>query len=162
MNNLDAIYNFLLLSANLATAGQPLEEELESVANEGFEVVINLALSDADYSLADEERTVQELGMEYVHLPVIWTNPTSNDLDNFFEIMDKYNNRKVFIHCAANMRVSSFVALHRVIKDGWDYTDAVKDIRKIWEPNAVWSDYIYHEIACRTGIQPGKDTDTPG
>ena len=162
MNKLDAIYNFLILSDHLATAGQPFEGELELISKEGFEVVINLALSDADYSLADEKRTVQELGMEYVHLPVIWTNPTLNDLDKFFEIMDKYKSRKVFIHCAANMRVSSFVALYRVINEGWDYTDAVKDIRKIWEPNAVWSDYIYHEIACRTGIQPGKDTDTPG
>ena len=116
MDKLNTIYNFLNLSAKLATSGQPLEEELEYISNAGFEVVINLALSDADYSLADEEGSVTKLGMEYIHIPVIWQSPTSDDLDKFFDVMEKYKNKKLFVHCAANMRVSSFVALYRVIK----------------------------------------------
>ena len=70
------------------------------------------------YSLADEERSVTKLGMEYIHIPVIWQSPTSDDLDKFFDVMEKYKNKKFFVHCAANMRVSSFVALYRVIKEG--------------------------------------------
>ena len=147
MDKLNTIYNFLNLSAKLATSGQPLEEELEYISKTGFEVVINLALSDADYSLADEERSVTKLGMEYIHIPVIWQNPTSDDLDKFFDAMEKYKNKKLFVHCAANMRVSSFVALYRVIKEGWEYSDAVNDVYKIWKPNDIWSDFIRSELS---------------
>lgn len=146
MDKLNTIYNFLNLSAKLATSGQPLEEELEYISKAGFEVVINLALSDADYSLADEEGSVTKLGMEYVHIPVIWQSPTSDDLDKFFDVMEKYKNKKLFVHCAANMRVSSFVALYRVIKEGWDYSDAINDVYKIWNPNDIWSDFIRSEL----------------
>lgn len=146
MDKLNTIYNFLNLSAKLATSGQPLEEELEYISKAGFEVVINLALSDADYSLADEEGSVTKLGMEYIHIPVIWQSPTSDDLDKFFDVMEKYKNKKLFVHCAANMRVSSFVALYRVIKEGWDYSDAVNDVYKIWNPNDIWSDFIRSEL----------------
>ena len=146
MDKLNTIYNFLNLSAKLATSGQPLEEELEYISKAGFEVVINLALSDADYSLADEGGSVTRLGMEYIHIPVIWQSPTSDDLDKFFDVMEKYKNKKLFVHCAANMRVSSFVALYRVIKEGWDYSDAVNDVYKIWNPNEIWSDFIRSEL----------------
>ena len=146
MDKLNTIYNFLSLSAKLATSGQPLEEELEYISKAGFEVVINLALSDADYSLADEEGSATKLGMEYIHIPVIWQSPTSDDLDKFFDVMEKYKNKKLFVHCAANMRVSSFVALYRVIKEGWDYSDAINDVYKIWNPNDIWSDFIRSEL----------------
>ena len=146
MDKLNTIYNFLRLSAKLVTSGQPLEEELEYISKAGFEVVINLALSDADYSLADEEGSATKLGMEYIHIPVIWQSPTSDDLDKFFDVMEKYKNKKLFVHCAANMRVSSFVALYRVIKEGWDYSDAVNDVYKIWNPNEIWSDFIRSEL----------------
>jgi len=147
MDKLSNIYNFLSLSAKLATSGQPLEEELEYISKAGYQVVINLALSDADYSLADEEGSVTKLGMEYIHIPVIWQSPTSDDLDKFFDVMEKYKNKKLFVHCAANMRVSSFVALYRVIKEGWDYSDVVNDVYKIWNPNDIWSDFIRSELS---------------
>lgn len=147
MDKLSTIYNFLSLSEKLATAGQPLEEELETISKAGYEIVINLALSDADYSLADEEGSVTKLGMEYIHIPVIWQNPTSDDLDKFFIAMEKYKNKKLFIHCAANMRVSSFIALYRVIKENWDYVDAVNDVYRIWKPNNTWSEFIRIELS---------------
>lgn len=146
MDKPGTIYNFLSLSEKLATAGQPLEEELEAVSKEGYEVVINLALSDADYSLADEEGSVFKLGMEYIHIPVIWQYPTSDDLDKFFNAMEKYKHKKLFVHCAANMRVSSFVALYRVIKEGWSYSDAINDVYRIWKPNNIWSEFIRSEL----------------
>ncbi len=147
MDKLSTIYNFLGLSEKLATAGQPMEEELEYVSKAGFEVVINLALSDADYSLADEEGSVTKLGMEYIHIPVIWQNPRSDNLVEFFDVMEKHINKKIFVHCAANMRVSSFIALYRVIKEGWSYSDAINDVYKIWRPNKVWSDFISRELS---------------
>jgi protein tyrosine phosphatase (PTP) superfamily phosphohydrolase (DUF442 family) len=149
MADIHIIYNFLQLSDSLATAGQPSEEELESVATEGYEVVINLALADASYSLLDEEVSVLKLGMEYVHIPVIWKNPIASNLDSFFESMRDYQGKKRFIHCAANKRVSSFIALHRIIRKGWDYDDAMRDMHRIWQPNTIWTDFIKNELSAR-------------
>lgn len=98
---LERIYNFRWRAADLATAGQPLEEELRTVAAAGFEVVINLALLDAEYSLPDEPGLVHSLGMAFFHIPVIWENPTLENLQQFFELMRQVQGRKVFVHCAA-------------------------------------------------------------
>ena len=141
-DKLKNIFNYLKLSENLATAGQPLEEELTLISKAGFEVVINLALHDADYSLADESMSIKRLGMQYEHLPVIWEKPTNDNLERFFELMGRYENRKLFVHCAANMRVSAFMALYRILRQGWSYNEAMQDVHKIWHPNEIWSGFI--------------------
>ena len=46
------IFNFRQIDDRLVTAGQPSEEQLGSMAAEGFEVVINIAPIDRRYSLA--------------------------------------------------------------------------------------------------------------
>lgn len=43
------IYNFVPVSDELATAGQPTEDQLLEVAREGFGVVVNLGLLDPRY-----------------------------------------------------------------------------------------------------------------
>jgi protein tyrosine phosphatase (PTP) superfamily phosphohydrolase (DUF442 family) len=67
----ESIVRYVLVSASVATADQPSEEQLAAVADAGFEVVINLVLhNDPRYFLKDEAATVASLGMEYVHIPV--------------------------------------------------------------------------------------------
>ncbi len=147
---LEEIYNYLKLTEYIATGGQPLEDELEAVAKAGYEVVINLALADADYSLPDEHGLVTRLGMLYEHMPVIWEHPESKDLNRFFELMEKYQHKKRFIHCAANMRVSAFMALYRILKQGWDRDTAMADVRKIWNPDEIWTEFMETELTKRT------------
>jgi len=122
---LERIYNFRWRAPNLATAGQPLEEELRAVADAGFEIVINLALLDAEYSLPDEPGLVHGLDMAFFHIPVIWENPTLENLQQFFTLMHQVERRKVFLHCAANMRVSVLLALYRILQLGWPYSDTM-------------------------------------
>lgn len=139
---LSAIYNYWRLSARLACAGQPTEDELAAVARAGFEVVINLGLPDADYALPDEPSLVRSLGLDYICIPVVWERPTDADLDRFLEAMQGLRDRKVFVHCAANMRASVFIALYRVIVLGWPAAHALQEVRRIWEPDEVWQGFI--------------------
>jgi len=139
---LQGIYNYRRLTNDIATAGQPTEEELEAVAQAGFEVVINLALHDAEYSLPDERRTVENLGMGYIHIPVEWQRPLRADLERFFEVMDGLGGKRVFVHCAANKRVSVFIALYRQLRQGWSPDAVMPDVLAVWEPDPVWSAYI--------------------
>jgi uncharacterized protein (TIGR01244 family) len=143
---IENIYNFLQLSEDIATSGQPTEEQLREIGKAGYEVVINLGLTESDYALEDEEGLVRDLGMKYVHIPVIWEDPTPENLEEFLSIMEVYQENKVFIHCAANMRVSVFIALDRVLRLGWNLERAMEDVRKIWVPNAIWTTFIQQTL----------------
>ena len=139
---LNGIYNFLMLSEDLATAGQPSEEELRMVAQSGFDVVINLGLSDAEYALADERGLVTSIGMEYEHIPVEWERPSVEALNTFYQTMQCWQDKKVFLHCAANKRVSVFVALYRINYLDWSEQQALQDIGQIWEPIPTWQEFF--------------------
>jgi uncharacterized protein (TIGR01244 family) len=137
------IYNFRPVDEYLVTSGQPTEEQLNSVAGSGFEVVINLALhDDPRYSLPDEAGTVASLGMDYVHIPVRFDAPAESDLKAFFKAMKQHEGKKILVHCAANMRVSAFVGLYRVIEQDWPESDAFALMDSLWEPNPVWRVFI--------------------
>ena len=137
------IYNYRVVDARLSTSGQPTEDQLAALAREGFEVVINLALhDDPRYSLRDETGLVQSLGMRYVHIPVQFAAPTEADLDAFFAAMEQHRGQKILVHCAANKRVTAFLGLYRVIRQGWREKDAFALMQSVWEPDAVWSSFI--------------------
>lgn len=136
------IYNYLKLSDTLATSGQPTEVQIEAIGRAGYQLVINLALTGTPYSLPDEAASVQAAGMEYIHIPVIWDHPTLENLQAFFAAMDANQERKVFVHCAANMRVSAFVALYRILRLNWPPEKAFEDLQRIWTPNETWQAFI--------------------
>jgi protein tyrosine phosphatase (PTP) superfamily phosphohydrolase (DUF442 family) len=141
-NNIEDISNFLQLSDRIATAGQPTIEQYPAIAAAGYQVVINLALTDSPSALADELTIASNLGIEYIHLPVIWTEPTLADFQAFMNIMAKYSAQKVFVHCAANKRVSAFLYLYRQLVEGIDELTAHQDLVKIWITNPIWQDFI--------------------
>ena len=142
------IYNYRAAAPDLATSGQPREEQLAAIAEAGYDVVINLALhDDPRYSLKDERSSVQRLGLEYVHIPVKFAAPTASDLNKFFDAMDRYKQRRVWVHCAANMRVTAFVGLYRRLRDGWPEERAFALLREIWQPDEVWSEFIASQLA---------------
>ena len=139
---LDDIKNYVQVSDRLGTAGQPSEEQLREVAGAGFQVVVNLGLLDPRYCLADEAGTVASLGLAYHHIPVDFNAPRPDDLRQFFEAMDASQDQRVFVHCAANYRVSTFVALYGQSRLGWSPEQGDAHIRRIWEPNETWSRFI--------------------
>ncbi len=139
---IEQILNYLPISETLGAAGQPARQQFADVKAAGYQVVVNLAMPDSTNALPDEGQLVAEQGMDYVHIPVVWDAPTLKDLEQFFAVMDEYRGRKVFVHCALNMRVSCFVFLYRVIRQGVPPEVAREALRRIWEPNQVWQSFI--------------------
>ena len=140
---LSQIYNYRAVDETLGTSGQPSEAQLGSIASAGFKTVINLALhDDPRYSLSDEPGAARALSLTYVHIPVAFAAPTEDDMLAFFAAMAAHRDEKVWIHCAANMRVSAFLGLYRVIKLGWKEERAFELMRSLWQPNEVWSSFI--------------------
>lgn len=142
------IDRYVQVDDRLAIAGQPSQAQLAALAGAGFEVIINLGLhDDARYALSDEAGTVAKLGLSYVHIPVRFDAPAGPDLLAFFAAMERAAGRKVFVHCAHNKRVPVFLALYRVIRQGWREDAALAAMREVWQPDATWQAFITRSLA---------------
>lgn len=139
VQSLESIPYFLQVSDDIATAGQPSDEQLAMIAAHDYAVVINLALHDAYYSLLDERASVKALGMIYEHLPIPFDAPTREHFIEFLQLMDRYAGRRLFIHCAENKRVSTFIALYRMHRLGCSRDNAWQGIHALWQPDPVWT-----------------------
>ncbi len=144
--SLTGIYAFHAINECLSTAGQPTEAQFHAIREAGFDVVVNLALPTSDNALPNEGSIVTGLGMAYVHLPVQFTAPTSSDFRAFSRIMRAFEGERVFVHCAANKRVSAFVFLYRVLCQNAGSSEARRDLHAVWQPDEVWRRFIEQEL----------------
>lgn len=148
---LDSVRAFLPLTDRIGTAGQPTAEQFAAIRAAGYEVVVNLVPPEQASYLSDEPEIVTSLGMAYVNIPVVWTAPARESLEAFFVVMDANRERRVFVHCAANMRVSAFLFLYRVLRLGMDEADAEDDLERIWVPEGVWREFVNEALAAGDG-----------
>ena len=146
MNRLIRIRNFLRIDDGLATSGMPEPDDFTALRKAGFDIVINLALPTSDNALPNEGELVSAQGMTYVRIPVKFDAPQSADFERFTRVMDACAGQRVFVHCAANMRVSAFVFLHR-LRHGTDRVTAESDLKKIWNPEGVWRAFMNERLA---------------
>ena len=133
--SLEDAHNFVRISDRLSTSGQITNEEIVAAKDAGFEVVVNLAPARRERN-HEEGFRVTESGMTYVQIPVDWREPALRDLELFFDVMDANRDRKVYVHCFANMRVSVFVFLYRTIREGVPEAEAWEEVLKVWDPGA--------------------------
>jgi protein tyrosine phosphatase (PTP) superfamily phosphohydrolase (DUF442 family) len=140
--HVEEILNYLEISDEIGTGGQPTPAQFAAIKAASYDVVVNLAMSDSSNALAEERELVAAQDMRYVHIPVVWEQPTAQDLAQFFDVMAMSQGRRVFVHCALNMRVSVFVLLYRVIRLGASLEVTQADMLKIWQPNAVWQRFL--------------------
>jgi protein tyrosine phosphatase (PTP) superfamily phosphohydrolase (DUF442 family) len=131
----------------LATAGQPTVEQFSEIKAAGFETVINLALVTSTNALPNERTIANDLGMEYYHIPVEWERPKLENLTDFFEIVERCRGQSIFVHCAANMRVSAFIYLYHRLQRQMSHAEAIHYLHQIWSPNEIWQAFIDSAIA---------------
>jgi protein tyrosine phosphatase (PTP) superfamily phosphohydrolase (DUF442 family) len=142
IDRIEDISNFIQLSDRIATSGQPTAIQYPTIATASYQTVINLALTTSANALPDEATIAADLGLEYIHLPVLWEAPTLENFQEFANVMNADLERKIFIHCAANKRVSAFMYLYRQIYEQIDAATARIDLEKIWVPNQIWQAFI--------------------
>lgn len=131
----ESIYNFRRVDDRYITGGQPTEPQLQAVAADGYDVVINLATLDPRYSLKDEGGTVTSLGMKYHHIPVNWDHPTDADFTAFERVMQESGDARTLVHCAANYRATAFYTLYAEKHLGWS-KERGREFRA-----SIWRDY---------------------
>ena len=99
---------------------------------------------------------LEELGLDYVHIPVIWDQPTKSDFYAFAGAMQREPNRRTLLHCQVNFRASAFSFLYRVIYQKVPVAEAKADMNTVWAPNETWRDLIF-DILEENGESPHCD-----
>jgi protein tyrosine phosphatase (PTP) superfamily phosphohydrolase (DUF442 family) len=142
-DSIEDVYNYLKISEYIATSGQPTEAQFRAIHSKGYDTVINLApQSVLENSLMTERELLRGLGVEYIHIPVNFQKPRVDDFTKFSRALQALENEKVWVHCAANMRVSAFMYRYRSSVLNEPDEVARLDLVKIWEPIGVWKRFI--------------------
>lgn len=144
---LEDIKTYRKIADTLHTAAQPTVDQFTSVKQAGIELVINLALPDSPDAIENEADLIQQCALDYIHIPVDFKKPMIADLEHFFQAMEQNKDKNVLVHCAYNWRVSAFVYLYRVIKQGCGEETAKQDMLAIWEPDETWQAFIDTALA---------------
>ncbi|GDX40171.1 hypothetical protein LBMAG21_04630 [Armatimonadota bacterium] len=139
--SLQPIINYLAYSERIGSAGQPTVEQFASIQEAGYEAVLSL-LPDRPPYFQEEEAQVRALGMDFARIPVEWDTPQLTQLEAFFERMSAWKGRRVFVHCAMNMRVSAFLYLYHTLRVGSSEAEAHAKLTLIWEPEGVWEEFV--------------------
>jgi len=130
--SLQDIYNYLEIGEIISTSSQPTEKQFTTIREVGFENVINLAPLNTKKSLKNESENLAKLGIYIIHLPVVFSNPTEENYNAFVGHMKTLTGENVWVHCAANMRVSAFIYRYCCNMLGEQSQNAKKDLAKIW------------------------------
>ncbi len=127
---LPPIRNFLRINDQFCTGGQPRMEHLDQLKAEGVKAIINLR-TPAEHRAAEEEAKAKALGLRYFNIPVVFTAPKVEQVDEFLAVTDDPANRPAFIHCTAAIRVGAFWMIRRVMRDGWTIEKAEEEARQV-------------------------------
>ena len=138
------VINFFQITDTIGTGGQPSVSQLYDIAQNGYDVVINLATHNSENAIENEGSIVASLGMTYIHIPVPFEAPTPEHLRKFFRFMNGLSEEKVFVHCAVNARVSAFVFKYLTMERKMQAEKATTPILAQWLPqmNLIWKNSL--------------------
>ena len=136
----------------LWTSGQLTERDIARLPGLGIQAVINLALPTSSNALPGEAEFITRQGISYFQIPVIWEKPELHQLQQFFGTLKVLNGRKVWVHCAKNMRVSAFIYLYRKLCLAENEESAAHPMRDVWVPNETWRAFIDKAISAYPSI----------
>ncbi|MEH6571101.1 MAG: protein tyrosine phosphatase family protein [Halioglobus sp.] len=139
-----AILNHFQVTDDIASSGQPTVEQFDEIALGGYDAIINLAMPDHKNSIANEGSLVTSLGMTYIHIPVPFDAPNEGHFAAFSGYMDALKDKKVWVHCIVNARVSAFLFRYLQINRSFTAAEATTPILEQWIPQMdnVWKQFI--------------------
>ena len=150
------IRNFVRPSTDFCTGGQPRMEHFARLKAEGIKTVVNLRTPE-EHNAAEERQAVEQAGLKYFHIPVVYRDPQAAQVDEFLKVTDDPANRPMFIHCTAAIRVGAFWLIRRVVRDGWTWDRALEDARKVGLSNAPHlEDFARQYIASHGSTPPTR------
>ena len=123
--------NIVPISARLVTSGQPSAAALAQLGRLGFGAVAYLAPPTVPDAVRNEAAILELQGIDFA-------NPTEAHFASFVEVLSRFSDRKVLVHCQVNMRASTMVFLYRVIVGKEPPEQAYGAVAMVWSPQGPW------------------------
>lgn len=127
---LPPIRNFLQVTPEFCTGGQPRFEHMAKLKADGVKAVLNLR-QPSEHRAEEEQAAAEQAGLKYFNIPVSTGDPKDEQADEFLRLTDDQANRPMFIHCTAAVRVGAFWMIRRALRDGWTIDAARDEARKV-------------------------------
>ena len=105
---------------------------------QGFGAVINLSPLTGSDAVPGEAELIRKQGLEFVHIPIKFGNPTETDVRSFVGALNRQTDKKILVHCQVNMRASSMTFLYRVIIGREKPEQAYESVARVWSPKGPW------------------------
>jgi hypothetical protein len=122
--NVEGIPNIAEVTPKLYRGGVPSKEGLQTLANMGINIVVDLRGSNKV-----ERKEATDLGMRYVALP--WHCPFPRDavFAHFLNLLQENRDKKVFVHCRlGDDRAGMMIAAYRMAEQSWTPEEAMKEM----------------------------------
>jgi protein tyrosine/serine phosphatase len=124
----DTLPNLQVVGKELWRGGQPHSEGFIKLKEKGVKTIVNLREEPA--SIAGERAIVQELGLDFVSIPLRpFDIPEDDKVEQFLALMKEAKNHTVFVHCLHGMdRTGLMCAVYRMTAHDWSYRDAYDEM----------------------------------
>jgi protein tyrosine phosphatase (PTP) superfamily phosphohydrolase (DUF442 family) len=135
------VMNYHRIDERLVTGGHIVGDGLAQLKAEGVTVVIDLR----EDPPADQKQLLADQGIEWINIPVKWSDPQAADFERFSEAMRAHQGDHVLVQCAANYRASAMTYLYRVVVEEVEENQAAEDLYAVWTPseeNQQWTEFI--------------------
>lgn len=121
-------YNFAVVEdGKIYRSGLPDEELLERLVKEKkIKTIISFLSRPTD----DEVRCAAAYGVKVINMKIyVSKDPTDEQIERFLALVSDPQNQPVLVHCRGGAdRTGLMVALYRVIHDGWNLSEAEKEM----------------------------------
>ena len=158
MSELNEIINWRRLNDKITLSGQPTEDQLVEIRKLGVTHIINLGPHHNKGALKDEAKSVTNLGMTYIYIPVEFESPTDQDFDLFCDAIESLKETQIHVHCIYNARVTAFFYRYAKSGRGGSMDEAFELMDGIWRPGNDWAKFIGNQDAIgKPNLYAGDD-----
>lgn len=116
------------ITDTISIGGKPSAADIEELHSRGFKTVVNLLMPDEPGAL-EEERLVENTGMDYSHVPVSPATLDDIALARFSQAIES-SDGPVAVHCKGGGRAGVLTLIHLAIEHGWSIEEALEEGQK--------------------------------
>ncbi len=137
---LSGVANACQILPNVISGGQPTADQLKALKTAGGEIVLDLR-DPMEPRPVDEPALVQDLGMEYVNIPVRAGSLDDTTLEQILAVLRRAGDRTVFFHCGSGSRVGGALIPYFILDQGLEEQDAVDQAMRVGLRSAEYMEW---------------------
>jgi tyrosine-protein phosphatase SIW14 len=123
-----SISNFDMVSPDILRGGVPSDIALEQLAKHGIKTVVDLRMDGK--GCEHEHVLAHRLGLQYVHIPMGFKKPKTEQIVAFLNTLNNKANLPVFVHCHQGAdRTGTLLGIYRVVENNWTFRQTYKEMR---------------------------------